>query len=154
MAKKAVEQCKIFKPFPLATDICDKCGKEPDEHEEKRADMLPYKEAIWKYMLDVGGPYGYYGHYDTYKGQKIKEHLKKCSLDFDKMSTPAMDSVSEFNGTFTDTTLYVDIVQGYLVCKCGEYKDSNYSWEKQDWCVRDKTLSQLIWHVVKAGESK
>jgi hypothetical protein len=151
VVKKAVEQCKIFKPFPLATDICDNCGQEPDSHEEKRADMLPYKEAIWNYMLEVGGPYNYYGYYEDFKAQQIRKHLEKCELDFDKMSTPTMESEAEFTGTFDTSTHYVTVVKGYIICKCGEFEDSKYDFHKQDWCVRDKTLSQLIWHVVKAG---
>jgi hypothetical protein len=153
MAKKEIEQCKVFKPFPLATDVCDDCGEIPDNHPEKRSDMLPYKEALWKYMLEVGGPYSFYGHYDTWKAHEIKEHLKSCELDFDKMSTPAMDQEQMFTGTFDTETHYVDLVKGYIVCKCGEYEQGNYSFDRQDWCVRDKTLSQLIWHVVKAGEN-
>lgn len=153
MAKREIKECTTFTPFPLATDVCDDCGRESDDHQEKRADMLPYKEAIWKYMLEEGGPYSYYGGYDTFKGEKVKKHLKKCGLDFDKMATPAMESESEFNGTFDDS-LEIEVVKGYIVCKCGEYEDSQYSWDKQDWCVRDKTLSQLIWHVVKAGEKQ
>lgn len=143
--------CEVFKPFPLATDVCDDCGGERDSHPEKRADMLPYKEAVWKFMLEHGGPYNYYGGYDDWKAGEIKDHIKTCGLNLDKMSTPEMDEESVFQGTFTEAGREA-VVKGYIVCNCDKYEYSKYSYSMQDWCVRDMTLSQIIWHVVKAGE--
>jgi hypothetical protein len=143
----------VFKPFELAPEVCDDCGKTADDHAEKRPDMLPYKEAIWKYMLKVGGPYDFYGGYNTYDRSKILKHLKQCELDFSKMSTPKLSSEQEFNGTFAESNAYVSIVKGFIVCKCDEYELDKYEWNMQDWCVRDKTLGELIWNVVKSGES-
>ncbi len=105
-------------------------------------------------MLEEGGPYSYYGYYDSWKGQQVKEHLKTCGLNWSKMSTPTMSREEEFNGTFAESHAYVDVVKGFIVCNCDEYEYDKYEWSMQDWCVRDKTLGQLIWHVVKAGEVK
>lgn len=148
-----MSKCEVFKPFPLATEVCDTCGGEAGDHPERRADMLPYKEAIWAYMLEHGGPYSYYGGYESWKAQEIKKHIKECGLNFKKMSTPTMDEESEFNGTFDESTS-IEVLKGYIVCNCDEYEYSKWPYHMQNWCLRDKTLGQVIWHVVKAGEIK
>lgn len=50
-----MSNCTVFKPFSLAPEVYDKCGMSADggRHTEERADYLPYKEAIWKFMLTL-----------------------------------------------------------------------------------------------------
>ena len=147
--------CTVFKPFSLAPEVCDECGQPADggSHTEKRADMLPYKEAIWKFLIKKGGTYDFYGGYG-YDSKEIRDHVAKCGLDFDKMSTPEMDTVGEFNGTFATSSYYATVVSGYVVCNCEKYPDSEWGWKKTKWILRDFNLGELIWNVVKAGEGK
>lgn len=153
-----MSKCMVFKPFPIYPSVCDECGKDKDSHSKKNADMLPYKEAVWKFMLEYGGPYNFYAGGPETKGypkrKKVLKHVEVCGLNWEKISTPEMDRKEEFNGTFAESSSYVDIVLGYIICNCGEYKYSKYTWEMQDWCVADKTLGEIIWLVVKAGEKK
>lgn len=151
-----MSKCMVFKPFPIYPSVCDECGKDRDGHPEKNADMLPYKEAVWKFMLENGGPYNYYsggpetkGYYDR---EEILKHVEECGLNWDKISTPQMESKEEFNGTFAESHAYVDLVMGYIVCNCDEYEYSDWTWNMQDWCVGGMTLGEIIWLVVKAGE--
>lgn len=148
----------VFKPFKLAPEVCDTCGKTVDSHLQKRADMLPYKEAVWKFMLEHGGPYNYYsGGPETegyYNREEILKHISSCGLNLEKMSTPEMKREEEFNGTFAESHAYVDLVMGYIVCNCDEYEYSDWDYNKQNWCVANKSLGEIIWLVVRAGETK
>ena len=152
------EQCKAFKAFPPAPEVCDECGQVAADHAVKDVSMLPYAEAVWKFMLERGGPYNYYGAGPETEGyperDKVIQHLKNCELDLEQMALPELESKDYFNGTFTDGTYRTEILIGTIVCKCGKYEASPYAWGGQDWCVADMTLSKIIWHVVKAGEIK
>jgi hypothetical protein len=153
----SVTKCEVFTPFKIYPEVCDDCGKPAGEHSGKNTDMLPYKEAVWKFLLEHGGPYNYYAggpEGASYPNRKeVYDHVKKCGLNFDKISTPVMESREEFNGTLAESHAYVDVVMGYIVCNCGEYPESEYPFYRQDWCVVDISLGELIWRVVKAGES-
>lgn len=149
---KYVEECKVFKPFPLSTDVCDTCGGDKETHAEKQVDMLPYKEAVWKFFMEHGGVYNYYGGYGHESGA-IRKHVAECGLNLDEMDTPEMETDSEFAGTFTDSD-EISILKGYIVCNCGKYQKSKFLYERTEWSLRDMKLGQVIWHVVKAGESK
>jgi len=149
------KSCTVFKPFELAPEVCDECGMPADggAHIEKRVDMLPYKEAVWKFLIDKGGTYEYYGGYG-HNSKEIRSHISKCGLKLDVMSTPEMDTVGEFAGTFASHGAMVTVVRGYVVCNCDKYPDSKFNHRKINWILRDYTLGEIIWNVVKAGEKK
>jgi len=114
--------------------------------------MLPYKEAIWNFLLEKGGTYEFYGSYG-HDSKKIRNHVKTCGLNLSKMSTPEMGTVGEFAGSFAEGTM-VAVVEGYLICNCDKYPDSKFDYQKVHWILRNYSLGELIWHVVKAGEKK
>lgn len=149
-----MSECTIFKPFKFAPEVCDECGKAADagSHTSGRTDMLPYKEAIWQFILNKGGTYDYYGGYG-YDSKEIRDHVATCGLNFDKMEIPEIETVGEFAGTFNGPGT-VAVVRGYLICNCKKNPYSKHSWERTDWILREYTLPEIIWHVVKAGEKK
>lgn len=153
---KYVECDGVFKPFSLAPEVCDTCGQNAEDHSEKRADMLPYKEAVWNVLLREGGTHDFYGGYG-YNSEKIRKHFQSCGFNLKKMSTPEVSTVSEFAGTFTDAD-EVTVVSGVMICKCGNppTKDTYILKYKGgvEWILKNYSLGQLIWQVVKAGEAE
>ena len=83
---------------------------------------------------------------DKKKIKKLIEKSEPCSIDWKKTHEPQMGVVEEFNGTFASSNHKETAVVGRLYCACGEY-----GWGDEV-TLKDMTIGQLIWHVVKAGE--
>lgn len=160
-----------FSPFSLAPEICDRCGEPREDHYGLWAPNPMYTEydkAMWLALVKHGGPPNAFHDYDFNEAVEIRMHLgligreevKKinrdryyqkfdypdefCEIDWDKTHRPLMSTVGEFDGTDCDNR-EVPAVTGILYCKCGDL----YS----KWIVlKNKTMSQLIWLVVKEGE--
>lgn len=158
--------CKEFKPFQYDTDTCDTCGDPAASHPAPKREYSPYREAIWKTLIKHGGVPSYYGGYDDAKTIELRAHLGldvskdieewsnsfrdrleygECEIDFALTEDPRTQSINEFAGTFASEDYRVEVVQGLMWCKCGEYR-------YREVAIRDKTLGHLIWLTVKEGE--
>lgn len=129
------------------------CGAALERHSNTLADALalPYAEAVWKFLLEVGVFHSYYGGADQRKTVEFLTHLETCSLDVEKCGLPKSDSVDEFNGTFTDTELHVPFFGASPTCKCGEYESATY-WHNDPFGIEGThTLGEIIFAVTQAG---
>ena len=115
-----------------------------DRLRELEPDSLPmytkeYKEQIWTILIACGGATkrqeppskdhwrndhwgSYYGStidLDHVKSVEILDAIKEHGVDWEACSDPAQNEESRFNGTFTDTQLYVRFLVGELVLNNG-----------------------------------
>lgn len=137
--------CDRFTPFRLNSEVCDSCGNLFGRHRQVETPYTPYREAVWKWLLGNGGVWNFYGAYSEAESNDTRAHLEQCGIDWKKTGEPRMESRREFNGTFAEEDAYVDAVIGELFCTCGQIR-------RQEWAERYKTLGQIIWQVVRAGE--
>lgn len=157
-----------FKPFPLATGICDTCGKPEDVHEPRYVD---YKDALWLALLKYGGVSNLYYGYDERETLEVRAHLgvatqeefdrfnrssfrpwtvqapaNPCPIDWGLTELPKMSTVPHFTDTDCEHE-QIQAVVGFLYCQCGDLF-------AEEICLKEKTLGELIWMVVKEGEVK
>lgn len=157
-----------FVPFAKAPEVCDKCGELAEGH-AKPVEWSQYREDLFGVLIEHGGVLSIYGGYDDLKTLELRAHLgysvdidflnrynanlspryrvelQDCSIDYKRSIDPHPDTFGEFAGTFTDSSNWVDVVEGTIFCKCGKL-----TWAKVG--IRDKTLGQLIWLITHAGE--
>jgi uncharacterized protein YjiS (DUF1127 family) len=154
-----------FIAFLFDTKVCNVCGELRDDHVEQASPYAGHIEPMWRAMIRHGGDPSIYSGYSWRSTMEVRAHLgmlsdenlreiheweknsgrkfpipdKPCAIDFKRTSDPEDGTVGVFNGTFTENGEEY-AVTGYLYCKCEEVED-------QDWALRKKTLSQLIWMV-------
>jgi len=160
-------KCKSFKAFEKDPEVCDNCGELSGQHPGP-GPVTPFRKDMWAVLLREGGVSSFYGGYDTKETLEIRAHLglpgaaesaaewnartmssysrieiseTPCSIDWRQTGDPVMDWVGEFEGTDCEAAR-IDAVTGCLYCACGELFN-------QDWCLKNKTLGQLVWLVSK-----
>lgn len=159
--------CRNFRPFQQDVQVCDNCGELIDRHPGP-GPVTQYRKDLWTVLLKHGGISSYFGGYDAMETIATRVHLgvpgsreeaedwnastwasrhaigipeTPCSIDWSQTGDPVMDWVGEFDGTDCESRR-IDSVVGVLYCVCG-YLDM------KDWCLKDKTLGQLIWLATK-----
>lgn len=138
-----------------------------------------YQKDIWAVLLRLGGFYNLYsGELDRFKTAVLWAHLgiewdagwfegwslddrawdelkrsedaaqeRGCrGIDWHHSGMPEMGTVSQFEGTFTECSEHMAVV-GHLWCTCRKYV-------MKEVAVRDKTMGQIIWHVVRMQDEK
>lgn len=170
-------KCEGFTPFPPHPDVCDNCGETVMEHGGQAVPNVAteFREDLWKVMFKYGCVPSFYGGHDTHEMIEVKVHLgvdlsgeelrtltrinsdtwgwkrieipaKPCRIDYGRTQDPKMDTYAEFAGTECDAGQIPALV-GELHCVC---RKVSY----QDWVLKDKTMGQLMWLVVKEAEAR
>lgn len=140
LARPCDNYADSFVPF-----ICGNCGRNYELHPDiGHPSMLPYKEAIWKWLMKYGGVANYYGGYSS-ASAVIRHHMDNCEVDTDISSGPIMDyKMQSFAGTFDDDQ-YEQVISASLSCCCGQIAD-------EKWTVRQTmSLGELIFQVIQEG---
>lgn len=174
-------KCEVFTPFQPHPEVCDFCGELVTEHPGYGTGNVhsEFREDLWKVMLKYGCVPNFFGGHDTKEMVEVKVHLgfdltpeedqflrrvnrkddpwyraynridppaRPCRIDYGRTEDPKMDTYAEFAGTECDADQIPALV-GELHCVCG---DISY----QDWVLKDKTMGQLMWLVVKEAGAR
>lgn len=166
------KNCK-FVAFDLAPDVCNNCGELATSHIETETNLSDFHRDMWRVLLEHGHIPSYYGGRDDTNTIVMWAHFhipfkdprewnawakelyanhkpaKPCELDFGKLNEVRQMQVAEFKDSFTDSSYYRAAIGGELRCVCGLYR----GWG-QKLVLENKTISQLIWLVVKKAEEK
>lgn len=139
--------CDVPAVFPFDATVCDTCGNLLTAHESKQASNAyqGVNQAMWKVMLEFGGPWNIYDAAPCQdRAKQVIAHLDVCSLYWSRMNQPVIAELQVFEDSFTENSR-AEVLSGRLWCLCGRYVN-------QVWAVADMTLGQLIWHTVNSGE--
>ena len=158
-----------FRPFRHAPEVCDTCGELRDSHTIVPTPYSGHRAALWAVLIREGGDASTYGGYNDFETLSLRAHFgladpaavkawnantftrkkiqvpeRPCSVDLKRSEDPQDDAVSVFIDSFTDNGQEHAVV-GYLACACGDYVYQRVA-------LREKTLGQIIWMVVKEGD--
>lgn len=127
-----------------------------------RKDPLPsiyskeYKEQIWTLLIACGaavvdrggwqGEFSYYGgclNFDPDKTTEIAGIIGDVGVNWEACSDPAPATAASFNGTFTDTQLYVQYFIGDLTLNNGDTTRWGAMSENEDFGELIRTITTL-----------
>lgn len=142
-------------PDHSALGVCRVCGRN-STHSSHTAvseaavlgEYLPYTDAMWAWTLRNGGVVDYYGGGNFPGTLTALIHLLggHCTVDTDVSVLPHPGTVEQFADTYVGAVT-VPVTLAVINCRCRLI-------EGLRWRVRqDLTLSEIVYAVVKAGET-